>query len=95
MEIARNDALDTLKPHRRHGWFVRLFLGREHASPALANEKLEAIRRLAVLAWHNRSAPPPRAIGEARSAGLDRKQIDEILAITRRSPGASIEKTAP
>ncbi|QNE07293.1 hypothetical protein [Croceicoccus marinus] len=95
IEIARTDALDTLKPPRRHGWFVRLFLGRERASPALANERLEAIRRLSVLAWHHDANPPPRALGEARAAGLGREQIDEILALTRRSSGVAIEKTAP
>ena len=101
VEIARTDALDTLKPRRRHGWFVRLFMGRERASPALANETLEAIRRLAVTAWHREANPPVRAIGEARAisearaAGLSRDQIDEILAIIRRSLGARIEKIAP
>lgn len=101
VEIARTDTLDTLKPRREHGWFIRLFMGRERASPALANETLEAIRRLAVTAWHREANPPARAIGltrainEARAAGLGRDQIDEILAIIRRSPGARIEKIAP
>ena len=40
VEIARTDALDSLKPRGDHGWFVRLFMGRERASPALANETL-------------------------------------------------------
>lgn len=95
VEIGRTDALDTLKPRREHGWFIRLFMGREQASPALANETLEAIRRLAVTAWHREANPPARAIGEARAAGLSRDQIDEILAIIRRSLGARIEKIAP
>lgn len=95
VEIARADTLDTLKPRREHGRFVRLFMGRERASPALANETLEAIRRLAVSAWHREANPPARAIGEARAAGLNREQIDEILAIIRHSFGARIEKIAP
>lgn len=95
VEIARTDTLDTLKARREHGRFVRLFMGRERASPALANETLEAIRRLAVSAWHREANPPARAIGEARAAGLSREQIDEILAIIRHSLGARIEKIAP
>lgn len=95
VEIALTDALDTLKPRRRHGWFVRLFQGRERASPALANAKLEAIRRLVVMARHHRADLPARHIGEARAAGLSADQIVEILAITRGSAGAPIEKAVP
>lgn len=87
IEIARTDTLKTLEPPRERGRLSKIFLGPERVPPHLANEGLEAIRRLAVLAWHNRADPPARSIREALSAGLEREKIDAILTIIRRGIG--------
>ena len=85
VELARGDGLDTLRPPRKRGWFARLVLGSPPASPMLANEKLEALRRLAVRAWHQGYRLPVSALKEAEAAGYSENQIGAVIDAVGRS----------
>ncbi|PNU06716.1 hypothetical protein [Novosphingobium guangzhouense] len=77
--LARGDGLASLKPHRKRGWFLRLILGPTPPSAMLANEQLEALRRLAVRAWHHGYTLPVSALKEARQAGYSEAKIGAVI----------------
>lgn len=79
VELARDDGLETLQPPRKRGWLARLILGPAPASPMLANERLEALRRLAVQAWHKGYTLPASALREAQAAGFSEEQIGAVI----------------
>ena len=79
VELARHDGLVTLRPARKRGWFARLILGPAPASPMLANERLEALRRLAVHAWHKGYTLPASALHEAHTVGFSEDQIGAVV----------------
>jgi hypothetical protein len=85
VELAREDDLGTLRPTRKRGWFARLILGPAPASSMLANEKLEALRRLAVQAWHKGYMLPASALREAHAAGYSEDQISAVVDSIGRS----------
>jgi hypothetical protein len=84
VELAREDKLTTLRPYARRSWLARLVLGPARPSPVLANERLEALRRLAVHAWHSGYTLPASALAEARQAGYDDGQIGEVIDMVAR-----------
>lgn len=87
VELARHDGLETLQPQRKRSWFGRLILGPLPPSPVLANERLEALRRLAVQAWHKGYTLPVSALREARLAGFSEVQVGAVVdAIGRARP---------
>jgi alkylhydroperoxidase family enzyme len=51
----------------------------------LANERLEALRRLAVQTWHHGYTLPVSALREAKSAGFDEAQIGAVVDMIGRS----------
>lgn len=79
IELARADGLETLRAPRKRGWFARLILGPAPAPPMLANERLEALRRLAVQVWHNGYLLPVSALKEAQAAGYSEDQIGAVV----------------
>ncbi|MYL99325.1 hypothetical protein GR702_16275 [Novosphingobium sp. FGD1] len=83
--LARGDGLDTLRPQRKRGWLARLILGPTPPSAMLANEELEALRRLAVHAWHKGYTLPASALKEARAAGHSEAKIGAVIDIIGRS----------
>jgi hypothetical protein len=83
--LARGDGLDTLRPQRKRGWLARLILGPTPPSAMLANEELEALRRLAVHAWHKGYTLPVSALKEARAAGHSEAKIGAVIDIIGRS----------
>lgn len=85
VELARTDSLDTLLPQRKRGWFARLIFGPQPPSPMLANEQLEALRRLAVQAWHNGYTLPASVMKEARVAGHSEAKIGAVIDFIGRS----------
>ncbi|MFD2430503.1 hypothetical protein ACFSUK_25365 [Sphingobium scionense] len=80
------------RPYR----FARLrkwIWGEEH-SPTLASERLEALRRLAVEAWHKGYAVSLSALAAFRAVGFSTAQLELLLATisagrTARVPGAN------
>lgn len=85
VELARDDGLATLLPQRKRGWFARLILGPQPPSPMLANEQLEALRRLAVQAWHHGYTLPASVMKEARTAGHSEAKIGAVIDLIGRS----------
>ena len=85
VELARHDGLQTLLPARKRGWLARLILGPPPASPTLANERLEALRRLAVQAWHKGYTLPASALREAQAAGFNEDQIGAVIDFIGRT----------
>lgn len=83
--LARADGLETLRPQRKRGWLARLILGPTPPSAMLANEQLEALRRLAVHAWHKGYTLPVSALKEARAAGHSEAKIGAVIDIIGRS----------
>jgi hypothetical protein len=79
VELARGDSLGTLQPQRRRSWFGRLLFGPTPPSPELADEQLEALRRLAVQAWHMGYTLPASAMKQAFRAGYSDLQIGKVI----------------
>jgi len=74
--IARNDSRSSL---RTPGWYWALSrLLFSETNPRLADARLEALRRLAVLIWHDGAAVPPHEIRAALDAGFTSEQIEAI-----------------
>ncbi|WP_232495370.1 hypothetical protein [Novosphingobium kaempferiae] len=90
--LARNDGLHSLREQRKRGWLARLILGPTPPSAMLANEQLEALRRLAVRAWHHGFTLPVSALKEARAAGYSEAKIGAVIDIIgrQRAPFRSI-----
>jgi hypothetical protein len=85
IELAREDRMETLRPFKKRSWLATLILGPARPSPVLANERLEALRRLAVQAWHHGYTLPVSALREARLAGYDETQIGAVIDMIGRS----------
>lgn len=79
IELARDDGLASLRPPRKRSWLARLVLGPQPPSPVLANERLEALRRLAVQAWHHGYQLPASALKAANDAGYSEAQIGAVI----------------
>ncbi|MDE8652354.1 hypothetical protein [Novosphingobium album (ex Liu et al. 2023)] len=79
IELARGDGLDTLRPQRKRSWLARLILGPTPPSPMLADERLEALRRLAVHAWHHGYTLPASAMKQAFAVGYSESQVGSVI----------------
>ena len=77
IRLARVDRLWTIRPAGRLGRFWNWVIGR--GNPELANPRLEALRRMAVLTWHYGFTVPGRDIAEFLSAGVSPDQY-ELMA---------------
>lgn len=79
VSLARTDGLRSLQGPGR---FVRLrrWIFGEDTNLALASERLEALRRLAVEAWHRGYAVSLSALAAFRAAGFSTAQLELLLA---------------
>jgi hypothetical protein len=77
IRLARVDSLWTLRTAGRVRRFWNWLLGRGH--PALANPKLEALRRIAVLTWHYGFTVPGEDVADFITAGFTSDQY-ELMA---------------
>ncbi len=84
VELAREDRLTSLHPVRPRSWLGRLVFGPQPPSPRLANERLEALRRLAVVAWHEGYQLPASALREAQAAGFSEAQTGAVVDLVAR-----------
>ncbi|USI72953.1 hypothetical protein [Sphingomonas morindae] len=77
--LAERDGLASLSPPSRLSrLFARLFGGGHN--PRLADGRLEALRRLAVQAWHYGYAVPVSSIKSFLEAGFSSDQLELLLA---------------
>ena len=81
VRLARTDGLWTIRPlgpvRRLWNWLV----GR--GNPQLASERLEALRRIAVLSWHFGFTVPGDDVAEFLSAGFSADQYELLVASVR------------
>jgi hypothetical protein len=81
IDLARRDRLSSLgKPGRIAAAVARL-LGRT-VQPSLADPRLEALRRFAVLAWHHGYVLPTTEIRRFVSAGFSAEQAETLTGHT-------------
>jgi hypothetical protein len=90
--LARRDGLSSL---REPGLLARtgaLIFGKKQ-NPLLASERLEALRRLSVEAWHRGYAVSLSALAAFRAAGFSKAQLELLLgaiSASRRTSGRRI-----
>lgn len=97
IRLARIDALWTIRPAGRLRRAWNRFLGR--SNPELANPRLEALRRMAVLSWHYGFTVACEAVADFLSAGFSLSQYELLVSRIARSinppaPGQSPEAFA-
>ena len=77
--IARNDSLASLREPGRVSIAFGSIFGR-YKNPRLADPRLEALRRMAVLAWHFSFAVPVSEVKAFFAAGFTAEHYETILA---------------
>lgn len=75
--LARLDALWTVRKPTRIRRMQERLLGR--GNPRLASDKLEALRRMAVLAWHYGRCAPLAATQDFLASGFTPNQLQQLL----------------
>jgi hypothetical protein len=89
IRLSRGDRLWTIRspgPLRRvTNWLI----GRS-TNPALANERLEALRRIAVLSWHYGFAVAGEDVADFLSAGFTLDQYELLVTNVRRAVGSKV-----
>lgn len=76
--LAERDSLATLRTPGRIAIAMGVLFG-ERPNPRLADEKLEALRRMAVLAWHHGYVVPSWEIRAFVTAGYTIEQYETLL----------------
>jgi len=85
--VARRDSLASLREPGRLGMaMAALFGGRQN--PKLTDPRLEALRRVAVLAWHHGYTLPVSEIKAFMKAGFSADQFETLLASVSRGRAA-------
>lgn len=77
--LAQRDRLSTLETPGRLSLALATVFGFKRINPELADPALEALRRIAVLAWHRGFALPESAITAFRAAGYSDDQLETLL----------------
>ena len=82
IRLARVDSLSTLREPGRWGRFVNWLMNR-NSLPSLANESLEALRKMAVLSWHYGFTVPGEDVASFLSAGFSPDQYELMVRSIR------------
>jgi alkylhydroperoxidase family enzyme len=82
IRLARVDGLSTLREPGRLGRFLNWLMGR-NGSPELANERLEALRRISVLSWHYGFTVPSEDVADFLAAGFTSEQYELLVTSVR------------
>lgn len=86
IRLARVDRLSTLRAPGRFNRFINWLMGRK-GSPELANERLEALRRMAVLSWHYGFTVPGDDVATFLSQGFSPDQYELMVRSIRAAIG--------
>jgi hypothetical protein len=89
VRLARVDRLWTIRPLGALRRFQNWLIGRT-GSPSLANPRLEALRRIAVLSWHYGFSVPGEDVTEFLAAGFTTDQYELLVTSVRRAAGDNI-----
>ena len=87
IRLARVDGLSTLRAPGRLRRFWNWLMGR-NGSPELANERLEALRRIAVLSWHFGFTVPGDDVANFLSQGFSPDQYELMVRSIRAAVSA-------
>ncbi len=79
VQLARKDGMGTLRAPGRWAKLHRLIFG-ERSDPRLADERLEALRHVAVDAWHRGYALHPSRIAAFLAVGFTYAHLERLLA---------------
>jgi len=82
IRLARVDGVSTLREPGRWGRFVNWLMNRK-GLPSLANERLEALRKMAVLSWHYGFTVPGDEVAAFLSAGFSPDQYELMVRSIR------------
>ena len=91
IRLARVDSLSTLRPPGRFGRFINWLMGR-NGSPELANEQLEALRRISVLSWHYGFTVPSEDVADFMAAGFSPEQYELLVHSVRAAISAGSQR---
>ncbi len=86
--IAQHDRLASLEKPGRLSVALGMIFGGDSPNPKLADQKLEALRRLSVLAWHRGYTLPRHEIRAFHEAGFTPEQYETLLASISRGRAA-------
>jgi hypothetical protein len=86
IRMARVDGLSTLRAPGRFRRFLNWLLGR-NGRPQLANERLEALRRMSVLSWHFGFTVPGDDVADFLSQGFSPDQYELMVRSVRAALG--------
>lgn len=78
--LAQRDRMSSLKRPGRLSIALGTVFGGRQTSPHLADPKLEALRRMAVLSWHRGFAVPVGELKAFLAAGFSTEQYETLLA---------------
>ena len=91
IQLARVDGLSTLREPGRlarfFGWLVGL-----GGNPKLANPRLEALRRIAVLSWHYGFSVPGDDVADFLAAGFTAEQYELMVHSIRADISAGPQR---
>jgi alkylhydroperoxidase family enzyme len=85
--VARNDSLASLREPGKIGMAMAALFGARQ-NPKLTDPRLEALRRVAVLAWHHGYTLPVSEIKAFMKAGFSADQFETLLASISRGRSA-------
>ena len=86
--IAQKDRLSSLNKPGRMAMALGVIFGGSTGDPTLADSQLEALRRVAVLAWHHGYAVSRHEISAFHAAGYTAEQYETLLASISRGRAA-------
>jgi hypothetical protein len=85
--LARRDRLSSINKPGRVAMAMAVLFGSKH-NPSLTDEKLEALRRISVLAWHRGYALHSSDVRAFRDAGYSPAQYELVQASIGRARNA-------
>lgn len=91
IRLAQGDRLSSLHPPGMLRRFMAWLTGIE-SSPTLANPRLEALRRMAVLSWHYGFVVPGDEIAEFSAAGFSQDQYELMVSSIRAAITSSTQR---
>ncbi|MBO9623006.1 MAG: hypothetical protein J7500_09880 [Sphingomonas sp.] len=86
--LAQQDRLSSLEEPGKLSVALGMIFGGQRPNPKLADTRLEALRRIAVLAWHRGYALPRHEIRAFHEAGFTPEQYETLLASISRGRAA-------
>jgi hypothetical protein len=86
--LAQHDRISSLEQPGKLSIALGMIFGGQRPNPRLADLRLEALRRLAVLAWHRGYSLPRHEIRAFHEAGFTPDQYETLLASISRGRAA-------